>query len=539
MLKPVAPSFEDFGLNPTLLQAVHKKGFEEPTPVQALVIPELLRSDRDIVVQARTGTGKTAAFGLPLIHLLRGRVGSVRALILAPTRELALQVSEELNTFAEGSGLRIGVLYGGQSYTEQLRRLKQGVQIVVGTPGRLLDLADNGKLDLSHLEYLVLDEADEMLNLGFLEDVERIVGLTPPTRRTLLFSATMPRPILEVASRFLKDPLTLTASNPSEEGSATAQLYYEVEEEDKFEALCRIADIAEEFYAIVFCRTKVEVDELSRRLVQRGYDAESLHGDLSQTQREAVLRKFRERRVRILVATDVAARGIDVQDLTHVINYHLPQDSESYIHRIGRTGRAGRSGTAVTLITPSEFRRFRALQRDSRQEPVRSRLPDVESILSVKKQKILNELRSRLQEPIPTTIQEWAREIEAAFAGQDVLAGLLAYAFADKLDPGVYQPLHAKPTTAGANRGPEGTRLYLELGRAHGYTPRKIVELLRERAGTHDHKISDIKVLDRGTFLTVPYREAEFILRKMQGLVRPDRSRPFRPRPPSGKRAKR
>ncbi len=532
-------SFRELGLDESILRAVIKKGFEEPTPVQKAVIPLFLREEKDIIAQAQTGTGKTAAFGLPLIHLLKECREPVSALVLTPTRELALQVHEELASFAENTSLKIGLIYGGQSYTEQLRRLKQGVQIVVGTPGRLLDLVDKGKLELSNIRYLILDEADEMLNLGFLDDVERIIGLTPSRRRILLFSATIPQAILEVSRKFMADPHLVKIATPLDQSGTTSQIYYEVEEKDKFEALCRIIDSAEDFYAIVFCRTKIEVDELAQRLVQRGYDADCLHGDLSQSQRELTLKKFRDRRITTLVATDVAARGIDILDLTHVINFHLPQDSESYIHRIGRTGRAGKSGTAITLITPAEFRRFRYLQKDSRQEMVKHRLPDVSTILKIKKQRIQNEIAAKLKDPIPEAIREWSLELQESFPDENLLAGVLALAFEDQLNPSIYQPIdeirHTPPILRNGEQ--ESARLYLSLGREHGYSPRKIVELIKERAGTRDHKISDICVLDKGTYLSVPLREAEFILRKMQGLVRREKSgqsrhpqRPWRPR---------
>lgn len=528
----VIETFQEIGLDEAILRAVQKKGFEEPTPVQKAVIPLFLQGSKDIIAQAQTGTGKTAAFGLPLIHLLRDNREPVSALILTPTRELALQVHEELASFSENTSLRIGLIYGGQSYTEQLRRLKQGVQIVVGTPGRLLDLVEKGKLDLSKIKYLIIDEADEMLNLGFLEDVEKIIGLTPNERRILLFSATIPAAILDVSRKFMVEPHVVKVAAHLDQGGSTAQLYYEVEEKDKFEALCRIIDSAEDFYAIVFCRTKIEVDELAQKLVHRGYDADCLHGDLSQSQRELTLKKFRDRRITILVATDVAARGIDIQDLTHVINFHLPQDSESYIHRIGRTGRAGKSGTAITLITPAEFRRFRFLQRDSRHELVKQRLPEVATILKIKKQKIQNDISVRLKDPIPEALIAWASELQQTFSSENLLAGVLALAFEDQLNPAIYQPIeevrHSSPTLRKADQ--ESARLYLSLGREHGYSPRKIVELIKERAGTRDHKISDICILEKGTYLSVPLREAEFILRKMQGLVRREKAGP--PRPP-------
>ena len=523
----VISDFEQLGLNETVLTAIKKKGFEEPTPIQQLVIPLFLKHEKDIVAQAQTGTGKTAAFGLPLVHLLKDSNELGRALILTPTRELALQVYEELVSFAVDTHLKFALIYGGQSYTEQLRRLKQGVQIVVGTPGRILDLIEKGKLNLTNVGYLVLDEADEMLNLGFLEDVEKIINMTPKNRRILLFSATMPKAIMDVAKKFMDNPELIRVPTLVDQPTSTAQIYYEVEDKDKFEALCRIADSSEEFYAIVFCRTKVEVDALTQKLIQRGYEADCLHGDLSQSQRELVLKKFRERRITILVATDVAARGIDIQDLSHVINFHLPQDSESYIHRIGRTGRAGKTGTAITLITPSEFRRFRFLQKDSKQELIRQNLPNIETIIKIKKQKLINEFQEKLQESIPKPILELGEELKAYFNNDEkLLAVVLASAYGELLDPSIYRPISEVSYNTSNQKPHDGglIRLQIALGKDQGYTPRKIVELIKERAGTRNHKISDVQVFAQHTYVTVPFREAEFIIRKMQGLVNHDKA---------------
>jgi ATP-dependent RNA helicase DeaD len=341
--------FDKLGLSPNTLKAVAQKGFEEPTPIQEKIIPLLLSGERDLIGRAQTGTGKTAAFGLPLIDKLSGtpmerKDTPVRAIIMVPTRELALQVSEEIHSLRGDSGIQILPVYGGQAMEPQIKRLKKGVHIVVGTPGRVLDHMRRKTLKLSEVDYVILDEADEMLNMGFIEDVEEILAATPETRRTLLFSATMPQRIVALAKKHMKNFLSVSVDKEPLTVSLTDQIYFEVAEGDKLEALCRIIDMEDEFYGLVFCHTKIDVDRNAQRLIDRGYEADALHGDISQPDREKILNQFRKQTINILVATDVAARGIDISDLTHVINFSLPQNPESYIHRIGRTGREKRHG---------------------------------------------------------------------------------------------------------------------------------------------------------------------------------------------------
>ncbi len=355
--------FRALGLSEDILAALSKKGFETPSAIQSLTIPHLLGTDKDIIAQAQTGTGKTAAFGLPIIQMLTARGQAPQAIVLVPTRELALQVTQELQSF-NTNGLAIAPIYGGASITEQLRRLKKGIDIVVGTPGRILDHIRRRTLDLSEIAYMVLDEADEMLNMGFIEDIEAIMQEMTSPKRVLLFSATMPDRVASLARNYMNDPDLLKVESKNITTDLTNQIYFEVREGDKLDALTRIIDVEPEFYGIVFSRTKVGVDETVNRLLERGYAAEGLHGDISQVQREKILGKFKKKNVNILVATDVAARGIDVNNLTHVINYSLPQDSDSYVHRIGRTGRAGNQGTAITFISPSEMRQFGFLKRN-------------------------------------------------------------------------------------------------------------------------------------------------------------------------------
>ena len=377
----ITDDFSALGLSEQMLTAVRTKGFETPTAIQKLTIPHLLTKTNDIIAQSQTGTGKTAAYGLPILQSLEPARGPVQAIILVPTRELALQAAEELLSYNREKRLSITAIYGGAAMSEQLRRLAKGVDIVVGTPGRVLDHIRRGTLKLENVRYLVLDEADEMLNMGFVEDVEEIMSHTSEERRVLLFSATMPERIIRLSKTYMRDTEIVRVENKQLTTDLTEQIYFEVREADKFDALTRIIDVEPEFYGIIFARTKIGADETASRLAARGYAAEVLHGDVSQAQREKILRKFRDRSVNILVATDVAARGIDVGNLTHVINYSLPQDSESYVHRIGRTGRAGKQGTAITFVSPSEFRGLNNLMRDIKVEIKRETLPSPQDIV--------------------------------------------------------------------------------------------------------------------------------------------------------------
>ncbi|MBD3264658.1 MAG: DEAD/DEAH box helicase, partial [Candidatus Omnitrophica bacterium] len=324
-------TFQDLGLSRQALDVVKQKGFEVPTAIQVKTIPFILKKDKDFVGQAQTGTGKTAAFALPIIDLLKKDSGVVQVLVLTPTRELAIQVSEEINSLRGKREFSVVPIYGGQSIGLQLRRLSRSVSVIVGTPGRIIDHLNRGTLKLDKISYLVLDEADEMLNMGFVEDVTKIIKSTNSSKRTFLFSATMPSEVMQIARKYMAGYEIVRISSEQLTVSQTDQIYFEVDAQNKFEALCRIIDVEEKFYGLVFCKTKIDVDTIARHLYERGYDADALHGDMSQSLREKVLDKFRKRVISVLVATDVAARGIDIQDLTHVINYSLPGDPHSYV----------------------------------------------------------------------------------------------------------------------------------------------------------------------------------------------------------------
>ncbi len=352
------------GLKPDLLTAIESLGFEAPTPIQEKVIPLLLDQNRDIIALAQTGTGKTAAFGLPVIHLINRSVYAVQALILAPTRELCLQITKDLNSFAKDSP-ETGIIpvYGGASVQEQIRKLKQGARIVVATPGRAVDLINRKMLDLKSVKWLILDEADEMLSMGFKDDLDFILDQTPGTRQTLLFSATMPSVIMSITNRYMHDPVEISIGRKNQAADNVAHEYFLVHAKDRYEVLKRIADMNPRIYGIVFCRTRAEAREIADNLIRDGYNADALHGDLSQEQRDIVMNRFRIHHLQLLVATDVAARGLDVNDLTHIINYNLPDDPEIYIHRSGRTGRAGKKGTSISILHLKEKGKLKIIEK--------------------------------------------------------------------------------------------------------------------------------------------------------------------------------
>ena len=517
-------SFSDFNLSEEVINGIKKKGFEEPTDIQKLTIPIMLKNDRNIIAQAQTGTGKTAAFGLPLINMIDCSSKSVQALILAPTRELAIQVAEEINSLKGKKKLVIVPIYGGQSIDQQLRRLKKGAHIIVGTPGRIIDHLNRKTLKIQNIDHLVLDEADEMLNMGFIDDMEEIMKHTNEDKKTLLFSATMPQKIKSLAKRYMTGYELLAVKNKQLTTSLTEQIYFEVKLSDKFEALSRIVDFEEEFYGLIFCRTKNDVDTVTQQLTDRGYDVEAIHGDISQNQREKTLDRFKRKKINILVATDVAARGIDVNNLTHVINYSLPQDPESYVHRIGRTGRSGNQGTAITFITPREYRQLMFIQRAAKADIKKSTVPKVQDIIKAKTKRINNDLIAIREEEIDKKYLNWAQDLLKDNDAEKVLASLLTYSFEEKLNADAYgelKPIGASSrdskgqssSSRGRQLDQEGkARLFVALGKKDGYDVKKLVNLVIGRVSIKYKQIRDIQIMDNFSFISVPFEKAEEIV---------------------------
>lgn len=544
--------FFTLGLSEESLHAIKLKGFEEPTEIQSKIIPLVLENKVDLIGQAQTGTGKTAAFALPIIEKLETRVTHLQALIIVPTRELAIQVAEEFNSLRGHKNIHVAPIYGGQSYDTQLRRLKKGVDVVVGTPGRMIDLLNKGIFALDKVSYVVIDEADEMLNMGFIDDIEDILKRTNPDRRTLLFSATMPERILTLTKKYMKKREVIKAKNAGHTTELTDQIYFEVKEADKLDALCRIIDTTVEFYGIVFCRTKHDVDNVTNKLNDRGFDCDGLHGDISQGQREKILTKFKKRKVNVLVATDVAARGLDIDDLTHVINYALPQDPEAYLHRIGRTGRAGREGTAVTFVTPEEYRKLMFIKNITQTEIRKERVPMVKDVINFKKEKIALELNNMVSEGIDENYKVIARGLLTNHEPENIVAALIKFSYQNVLETQNYgdiQDLFDKKkedsfskrdrSSRGSDRDRGGDRprrdregggesygrpgsrnlkgkerLFFAMGKKDQLSPKKLLGMLQTKANIESHNVDDIQIFDTYSFMTVPSKEALYILEK-------------------------
>ena len=532
----MSTEFQAFSLHPALMQAVDELGYESPTPIQERAIPALM-SGRDVLGQAQTGTGKTAAFALPMLHGLatddaRGRV---QGLVVAPTRELAIQVAKAVYEYGQHRGVRVLAVYGGQSYSHQISRLRRGVDIVIGTPGRMLDLIRKDVLDLSAVRYLVLDEADEMLSMGFIEDIEAILSETPATRQTALFSATLPEPIRRLADRYMSAPEAIMINPKRITVAETEQRYYVVNEEDKLAALTRLLETEEMTSALIFVRTKVRAAELTDALLARGIQAEALHGDLSQPARETVMNRFRRGQVTVLVATDVAARGLDIDDVSHVVNYDIPFDPEVYVHRIGRTGRAGKSGVALMLVTPRERRRLQEIESFTMQPIARAKLPTPADILVRRDAQFLLKMGGQLENGSGNEQALVAQMVAAGYAVSDIAAAAIRLARAQEQQRPIEEirevparpQRHAKfeekperrPKRARRRNGerePGMVRLWLNVGAAHGIRPRDVVGAIAGETGIPGRAIGAIEIQPQQTFVDVAERHAGQVLHKMK-----------------------
>ena len=503
-------SFNDFNLSAEMVAALAEKGFTTPSPIQALVIPEFLREKANIIGQAQTGTGKTAAFGIPIIETIT-KSGSIKAIVLTPTRELAVQVCEEMYSLIGKRDLRISAVYGGASIENQVRNIKRGSDIIVGTPGRVMDLMERGVINLRNLEFFVLDEADEMLNMGFVEDIEKILQTTNPEKKMLFFSATMPSSILQIAKKYMGQFKTLKVENKEVTTKLTEQIYFEVREGDKFEALCRVLDFEQDFFGIIFCRTKIEVDEVSKHLKNRSYAVDSLHGDITQSQRTKTFAEFKEKIVNILVATDVAARGIDVNNLTHVINYSIPQEAESYVHRIGRTGRAGQKGIAITFVTPREMSRLGMIKKVAKADIKKQEVPQIKDIINAKIDYLQACLGEIVAEQDFSSYNFLAKRILADHEPEVILAALLRHQYQDEFLPESYAKIEQNRSQVSG----DNVKLFIGLGKIDGMNPRALLDVLHQSCKTPGRKVRDIRILEKFSFITVPLDEAEIIMRKL------------------------
>jgi len=499
--------FEDLELSPKILKALYEMGFEEPTPIQQNAIPHALQR-KDIIGQAQTGTGKTAAFAIPVLDTLqkRKRPGVI---ILEPTRELAIQVSEEFNKIGRYKKLITLPVYGGQSIDRQIKALSRGVDIIVGTPGRVIDHIERKTLVLSEISTVILDEADEMLDMGFIEDIEKILKHVPRDRQTMLFSATIDKDVLRISKRYMDDPVKVAVSMADIVVPKISQIFYEVWEDEKLNALSKVIDVEDPYRCLVFCHTKRDVDHVSSKMKEMGYNADAIHGDYSQFQRNSVMRKFKEGDVDILVATDVAARGLDIQDVTHVINYSIPQNPESYVHRIGRTGRAGKSGIAVMFITPKEYRQLRLIEKSAKTKISKAKLPTPQEVVKARKNAIMEDIQETIEREEFTSFVKLAGKVLDHHDPQTALAAVMSLAFEDISMP---QEIHVPRHSA-------MTRLFVTIGRKDGITPKDIVKVFQEEAGVPFKHLGKIALMEAFTFVEVSGEYAERVVQSFDRLM--------------------
>lgn len=484
-------------------QALADMGFEEPTPIQAGVIP-LLMEGKDVIGQAQTGTGKTVAFGIPIVENLNLRDG-LQAMVITPTRELAVQVAEEISRIGRYRRVRILPVYGGQSIDRQIRALRQGVHVVIGTPGRLLDHLSRGTLALDRVKVVVLDEADEMLDMGFIDDVEAILKETPEKRQTLLFSATIPEEVKELTRRYTRNPEFVTVSRGSVTVPQIEQVYYETRDRNKVDTMARLMDILNITKAIVFCRTKRGVDDLVSKMAARGYPVAGLHGDMSQYQRDHVMRRFRNNQVEVLVATDVAARGLDIENVSHVINYDLPQDLEFYVHRIGRTGRAGKTGIALSLVTPRDYTQLRLIERMTGVRIRRERLPGLVDMAERQREDLKERLRLTIEEGKLGYFRAIVDPLMDDYHPLDIAAAALKLSFSPAGEQaGTGDAAGDDDCFKNTGAKPGMVRLFISIGRLDNIRPAELVGILSDESGIPANMVGDIRIYDKFTFVDVP-----------------------------------
>lgn len=507
--------FDELEISDKIIRAVTEMGFEEATPIQAQAIPEVL-SGIDIIGQAQTGTGKTAAFGIPLLERVDPKSKSIQAVVLCPTRELAIQVADEIRRLAKFMhGIKVVPIYGGQDIVKQIRSLKSGVQVVIGTPGRVMDHMRRKTVKFNDVSMIVLDEADEMLNMGFRDDIETILQDTPQERQTVLFSATMPKPIMDIAAKYQKDAKLIRVVRKELTVKNIEQYYFEVRPKNKEEVLARLLDVYNPHLSIIFCNTKKQVDELVTGLQGRGYFAEGLHGDMKQQQRDRVMNGFRKGRTDILVATDVAARGIDVDDVDAVFNYDLPQDDEYYVHRIGRTGRAGKNGLAFSFVVGKEVYKLKEIQRYCKTKIVARPIPSLNDVANTKSEMLFKDLGKLIaDEDLSSYITMIENHVnEEDYTAMDIAAAFLKMAMRDGTDVEANVDVDEFGDT-GAEEGM--VRLFINVGRQQKARPGDILGAIAGESGMPGKLIGSIDMYDKYTFVEVPREYAKDVLRAME-----------------------
>lgn len=526
-------TFEELGVSEEIRRAITELGFESPMPVQEEVIPYLLGNRNDVIALAQTGTGKTAAFGIPVLQRIDTRCRDTQALVLSPTRELCLQIADDLKDFSKYmGGVNIVPVYGGTSIENQVRALRHGAQVIVATPGRLIDLKNRGVAKLGGVGNVVLDEADEMLNMGFSDSINEIFESLPENRNTLLFSATMSREVEKIAKSYLRDHKEIVVGSRNEGAENVNHVYYMVSAKDKYLALKRVVDYYPRIFAIIFCRTKRETQEVADKLIRDGYNAESLHGDLSQQQRDLTMQKFRQHLTQLLVATDVAARGLDVDDLTHVINFGMPDDIESYTHRSGRTGRAGKKGTSIAIVHSRERSKIRAVEKQIGKQFVEGKLPTPQEICTKQLYKVMDEIVKVdvNEEEIAPFMDEINRHFEF-IDKEDVIKKMVSrefgrflayYADAPEIEQsagrGENKERRSAERGAGGRRKAEQgyRRLFINLGKADGFYPGEVMQFVNRNVDGRQ-EVGHIDLYDKFSYIEVPERDAARVMRALDG----------------------
>ena len=525
-------TFEELGISEEIRRAIDEMGFVQPMPVQEAVIPYLLQQRRDVIALAQTGTGKTAAFGIPLLQRMDSKQRQTQALVLSPTRELCLQIADDLRDFGRYmDDIHVEAVYGGAAIEPQMRTLKKGAQVIVATPGRLIDLKNRGYAHLENVTNIVLDEADEMLNMGFSEAINEIFESLSANHNTLMFSATMSREVERVAKQYLKDYETIVVGSRNEGAENVNHIYYMVQAKDKYLALKRIVDYYPKIFAIIFCRTKLETQEVADKLIRDGYNAEALHGDLSQQQRDLTMQKFRQHTVQLLVATDVAARGLDVDDLTHVINFGLPDDIENYTHRSGRTGRAGKKGTSISIVHSKEKHKIRNIEKEIGKQFVEVEIPKAEEICKKQLYKVMDQIVKTDvdDEEIAPFINDINRyfeyidkeEIIKKIVSLEFGKFLAYYADAPEIEKPEADKREKKPQTDREklqNKASKGfKRLFINLGRKDGFFPGVLMQTLNRYVGGRQ-EVGHIDLLDTISYFEVPERDARKVMTQLTGI---------------------
>ena len=519
-------TFRDLGIREDILEAIEKKGYQNPSPIQERVIPVFLTGDKDIIWQAQTWTWKTASFGIPLLQLIDSKAKTTKAIILCPTRELAIQVSDEINSFSPDNKISTLLLYGGNPIRDEIRELKNKPNIIIWTPWRVIDHLNKWRLHLEDLEYFVLDEADEMLNIWFREEIEEIMKSTPKNKKTLLFSATMPKAIMDIVKNYMQDYDLISVKAENMTNTNIDQKYFEVRRESKFDALTRIIELQENFYAIIFCKTKLDVDELASRLMNSWYLAEWIHWDIEQKMREKILARFKSKKTKILVATDVAARWIDVNDVTHVVNYSLPENPEIYTHRIWRTARAGKTWTAITFISNSERRRIFFFENVIKAKIKREVLPSISEVIEAKKWNLVENVKSLIEEKDCRDYIDLSRELlEIENDAEMIISALIKKFYWNQLKEENYAEIKQDFRTEKSSKSSSWEiRLFVTKWRKSWISnPWDLLNFLWTEAWISMKNAGKIEIFNDFSYINVPEYEAEIILQvfKQQNKRKP------------------